>query len=89
MAELGKKIGTVEKEAAAITGFGTAMYTSQGDEVGIIAPSMRGLRLVWERLNSVVPLDPTKVKRVVYFNHQALTTLRPRKKRSQAKTKGE
>lgn len=81
MAELGKKRGTIVKEASALTGFGAALVTVDGDEVGIVAPTMRGLEIVWKRLNWMEPLDKTKVKRVVYFQHKSLTTLRPRKRK--------
>lgn len=81
MAELGKKRGTVAREASCLTGFAAALTTmDHGDEVGIVAPTMRGLEIVWKRLNWMAPLDKTKVKRVVYFQHKSLTTLRPRKK---------
>lgn len=82
MAELGKKQGTVKKEAVCLTGYGTSLTTSQGDQVGIVAPSMRGLEKVWAALNWVTPLDKTMVHRVVYFNHKSLTTLRPRKRKT-------
>jgi hypothetical protein len=82
VAELGKKRGTVKKEWSCLTGFGTAMITTiDGDEVGIVAPTMRGLEKIWNTL-SIIPIDKTKVRRVVYFPHEALTTLRPRRKRT-------
>ena len=85
MANLGKKRGKVAREYGCLTGFGTALVTVDGDEVGIVAPSMRGLEIVWKRLNWRAPLDKTKVRRVVYFPHEALTTLRSRKPKQTAK----
>lgn len=80
MARLGKWRGTIKKEAAAITGWGTAIFTTyDGDEVGLVAPSMRGLIRIWNRL-SVLPFDKAKVTRVVYFKHKSLTTLRARER---------
>lgn len=83
MANLGKKFATVNKRAGCLTGWGAAFRSIDGDEVGIIAPNMRGLRLTWRRL-SLAPLDETKVQRIVYFQAKALTrsTRRAKKKQS-------
>jgi hypothetical protein len=81
MAKLGKKVGTIAKASACITGYGTACITYDGDEVGIVAPTMRGLKRVWGSI-AKAEFDEAKVRRVAYFPHEALTTLRPRKRRA-------
>jgi len=79
VAKLGRKRGTVKREATCVTGFGTCVFTTaDGDEVGIISPTMRGMERVWDKL-SLIALDKTMVTRVVYFKHKSLTTLRPRR----------
>ncbi len=85
MAKLGRKRGTIEKASNALTGFGAALITRDGDEVGIVAPTIRGLEVVWNHLNWMAPLDKSKVRRVVYFPREALTALRPRKRRTTSK----
>lgn len=86
MANLGRKWATVAKRSSALTGYGTALTSIDGDEIAIMAPTMRGLELVWNRLNTVTPLDKSKVRRVVYFPHESLTTLQPRKGSAQGKS---
>ena len=83
--KLGHKRGTIRKEASCITGFATSCETLDGDQVGIIAPTMRGLKVIWERLSSH-EFKPEKVTRTVYFDHKSLTSLRPRKRRSTTST---
>lgn len=85
MANLGRKWATVAKRSSVLTGYGTALTSIDGDEIAIMAPTMRGLELVWNRLNTVTPLDKSKVRRVVWFPHEALTTLKPRKGSSKGK----
>lgn len=82
MSDLGKKLGTVGKESPCITGYGASLRTVDGDECAIMAPTMRGLELIWGRLSWMHPLDKTKVRRVAYFKHEDVTSLKTRKKPS-------
>ena len=82
MANLGKKVGTIRKRTACLTGYGAAMLTTDGDECAIIAPTMRGLERIWGALNWMKPLDKSKVRRAVWFPHEALESLAPRPKKT-------
>lgn len=79
--KLGHKRGTIRKEAACITGFATSCETQDGDQIGIVAPTLRGLKVVWERISSE-EFRPEKVTRTVYFSHKSLTSLRPRRRKA-------
>ena len=72
---LGKHRATVRKERTALTGYGTALFTLEGHECGIIGPTKKSLERIWGRLSSL-PFDTKKMKRVTLFETKALTSKR-------------
>jgi hypothetical protein len=89
VANLAKRRGTVVKESAALVGYGTAVYLHNGDELGIVAPSLKALKNIWGSLNYKDPLNEKMVRRVVYFPVEAMTTLRRRKRTTLNRSPGD
>lgn len=73
MKRFSKYKATVKRADDCLTGYGTAFDTWGNGMVGIVATSLKGLQVAWERL-SAHPFDEKKVKRVAIFQQKSLTT---------------
>lgn len=74
---LGRYLGTVKKEKACLVGYGTAGEGYDGKQFGIVGVTPKSLERIWNKL-SLQPFDKAKIRRVVYFPAEALTTKRRR-----------